>query len=233
MPFRQHVNDEVLASATMTHGKVRGLVLELTPDQVVNRLLYLAGKASSAVLDPWVRNPEPNCPTIFYRLKGYNGGKDPTASDPATRWREVGKQFINVTSDCVGGVAWASGFDRYQPTRFAHIYEGWINTDSMRQDAKRVIVPGSPRRCFERIDVPEPGCMIVFGSGAGGHEVGHVGGVVAFNGVEWDPNERDCWKLISVVDVAGRKGRANLQTTGVGWYRTDAWFLRSVMPASA
>lgn len=243
MTFRQ-VNDEVLAAAIMNPNH-RGLVLELTSDEVVNRLRYLAGKVGSKALDPWVHDPTPECATGYYRLNGehddlppYNGGKNPTARDPFDRWSKPKSTFVNVTSDCIGGMAWANGFDRYQPERFKHIYGGWINTDSMRQDARRVVVAGSPRRCFERISRPEPGAMIVFASKTGGHDVGHIGGIVAYNGLEWDPRERDCWRLIDVVDVAGRKGRANLQTNGLGWYfkglsvDAGAWFIRSIMPAS-
>src|SRR5688572_19136032 len=150
MPTFRQMNDEVLAAVQMKRG-LRGLVLELTSDEIVNRLLYLAGKVDSSKLDKCVLNPAPTCVTGYYRLNGdhdgyapYNGGKDPTACDPFDRWRKTGKTFVNITSDCIGGQAWAHGFDRYQSSRFAHIYDGWINTDSMRMDVSRVLGPKSP-----------------------------------------------------------------------------------------
>lgn len=185
----------------------RGIVLGLTPEQVVARARYLASE---------------ECATIYYRLKGYNGGKDPTAADPADRWTAKGKKTVNVTCDCAGAAAWCSGYDRYQPDRFAHIYGGWINTDSMIIDAS------TDARCFVALDRPTPGAMIVCRSGSRGHRIGHVGVIVEVP-AEWDPNERECWEAIVVVDVAGRKGRANMQTTGRGWFRTGAMFLRTIM----
>lgn len=71
--------------------------------------------------------------------------------------------------------------------------------------------------------------MVVFASGAGGHRVGHVGTVVAYHGLEWDPTASECWDLIDVVDVAARGGRANKLTTGRCWRGTEAWFLMSTM----
>lgn len=208
----------------------RGVALYLTPEQVVARALYLAGERSLGDLDAHIRThglPVPpwsteKCPTIYYRLSGYNGGKDPTAPDCADHWTQAGGSPA-VTSDCVGGAAWCSGFDRYQPTRFKHIYDGWINTDSMIMDAR------GPGKCFESIGRPERGTMIVCRSGTRGHAIGHVGIVVGYQRAEWDPSDRACWEAIEVVDVAGRTGRANLRTTGRGWFDTDAMFLRSTM----
>ncbi len=198
----------------------RGLVLPLTPVQVVTRALYLAGEMTSDALDAHVRNPARECPVITYQLKTYNGGKDPTAPDPADRWLDgPGRR---VTSDCMGGAAWCSGFDRYQSKRFAHIYEGWINTDSMILDAKWTA------KCFRALARPEPGSLIVCKSGSPGHRIGHVG-VVVFVPAEWDPQYLGCWKAIGVVDIAGRSGRANKRTTGAGWFGTGAMFLRSLM----
>jgi len=218
----------------------RGRVVPLTTDQIITRALYLAGKATLGQLDEHVRK-EPMelrsmgytfapgspgwalCPDLFYLLKDHNGGKDPTAPDPADRWSSPGSAFVNRTADCVGGASWCSGFDRYQPERFAHLYDGWINTNSSRIDA------GGPKRCFERVHRPEPGTMIVCASGSPGHAVGHVGIVVAYHGAEWDPTVLELWDLIDVVDVAARGGRANKQTTGRGWSKADGWFLRSTM----
>ena len=204
---------------------VRGVVVSLTPAQRVQRALYLVGRAAIDTLDPDVRKAgaPPMCPDGFYLLKDHNGGKDPTAPDPFDRWRKPGKTFENRTADCIGGAAWIGGFDRYQPTRFAHIYSGWINTDSMSQDAK------GPAKCFEAIDSPEPGSFVVCVSGSRGHAVGHIGTVVEVP-AEWDPTVRECWNALGVVDVAARTPqKANQMTTGRGWFNTGALFVRSIM----
>ncbi len=205
--------------------RARGIVVgPLTAAQRVQRLLYLAGKAQIDTLDGYVRKDEapPYCEALYYLLKLHNGGQDPTARDPATRWRKPGSSTVNRTCDCIGAQAWAGGWDRWQPVRFEHIYEGWINTDSMRMDA------GGPAKCFIRLDRPELGCMVVFASGAGGHKVGHIGGLIGVP-AEWDPNVLECWQALRVVDVAARSGRANLITSGSPWFGKDSWFVRSIM----
>jgi hypothetical protein len=193
----------------------RGTVVQLAPSDIVARALYLAGEVTSAELDPHVRNPAKVCATGYYRLKDHNGGKDPTAPDPFTRWQG------NVTSDCMGGAAWCGGFDRYQPARFP-LYDGWINTDSMVMDT------AGPKACFRALPRPEPGCFIVCRSGTPGHRVGHIGVVVDVP-AEWDRTKRECWEAIGVVDIAARKGRANRRTTGRGWFGAGAVFAVSTM----
>lgn len=209
----------------------RGTVVPLTPAEIVTRARFLAGEVGGEALDEYVLFPLPECPVIYYRLNGkhdgypaYNGGKDPMASSPADLWSKKGSTFVNVTSDCMGGAAWCSGFDRYQPQRMpASIrYKGWYNTDSMLMDAR------GPAACFIDVGRPQLGSMITCASKTPGHRVGHVGIVVDVP-AEWDPSKRGCWEAIGVVDVAGRKGRANMRTTGRGWYGTGARFLRSVM----
>jgi hypothetical protein len=203
----------------------RGIVVPLTAQQRVQRMLYLAKLADIDSLDPAVRRDgaPKRCPEIYYLLKDHNGGKDPTAPDPADRWRKDGAPFENRTADCIGGASWCGGFDRYQPIRFAHLYGGWINTDSMRMDA------GGPAKCFTRLSAPEPGCFVVFASGAGGHAVGHIGSVIAVP-AGWDEKDPMSWQHLEVVDVAARTPRpANQLTTGLGWYGKDPWFIRSIM----
>jgi len=200
----------------------RGTVVPLTPAEVVTRALYLAGEITSATLDRYMRSPPPMCPTIYYRLADHNGGSDPTAPDPASRWQTEAGTWA-VTCDCAGGAAWCAGFDRYQPDRFGHLYSGWINTNSMILDCE------DQRRCFEPVGRPLPGTMIVCKSGSPGHAVGHVGTVVSYGLAEWDPTVKECWDAIGVVDVAGRQGRANKRTTGRGWRGTGALFVRSIM----
>jgi hypothetical protein len=207
----------------------RGRVLPLLPFQRVNRWLYLAGELPISALDPYVRSLRaPNlCPTIYYRLPNHNGGKDPTAPDPATRWKSsVTATFVNVTSDCMGGAAWGAGFDRYQPVRFAHLFAGWINTDSMIADAL------GPMKCFRQLEHPEPGCFVVAASGSGDRResIGHIGGVVSIP--PWFKRaSADAWRALGVVDIAfrGRTARANKRTTGAGWAARDAHFIVSRM----
>jgi len=198
---------------------VRGQVIALTAAERVARARYLAS---------------PTAPAIYYRLDYPNGGANPEAADPAARWAHPGSSFTNVTADCIAGAAWCAGFDRYQPVRFAHIYEGSINCDSIRLDV------AGPGRCFERLAAPAPGCMVVYGSldYDGDHRwdrIGHIGTVVEVP-AEWDARERACWQALGVVDIAGRKGRANARTTGGAWFGADrqgkakdAWFVRSTM----
>ncbi len=185
----------------------RGTVLGLSLAQVAERARYLAG---------------PKCVTGYYLLKDHNGGKDPTAADPFDRWRKPGSKQVNITSDCIGGAAWCGGFDRYQPERFAHLYKGWCNTDSILLDAR------GPAKCFEEIDRPTPGCFVVCRSGSPGHKVGHIGTVVSVP-AEWDATKRECWEAIGVVDVAstGAGKRANTLRTARGWFGTGARFVVS------
>lgn len=200
----------------------RGLVVPLSPAEVVQRALFLAGEVTSAKLDRYLRASVPRCPTIYYRMEaGRNGGFDPTAPDPASRWQTDGGTWA-VTCDCVGGAAWCAGFDRYQPVRFDHLYGGWCNTNSIIIDAS------GPARCFVALARPEIGSMVVCKSGSPGHAVGHVGTIVSVP-AEWDATKRECWEAIGVVDVAGRKGRANMRTTARGWFGTGALFVRSRM----
>jgi hypothetical protein len=202
----------------------RGVVIPLTAQQRCNRARYLGGLLDSKALDAYVRNPKPTCPDIFYRLKDFNGGKDPTGPDPATRWTKTGSAFTNVTSDCIGGAAWCGGFDRYQPGRFP-LYEGWINTDSMVADAI------GAQACFRVLDKPEPGCFVVAASGSGPRDgsIGHIGTVVEIPSGIWSDSEAQ-WRAVVVVDIAARGVgvRANKATTAYGWYTRQA---RWVVPA--
>lgn len=202
----------------------RGVVLPLTAKQRIQRALYLAKLADITTLDPWVRTKDAplRCPDGYYLLHDHNGGKDPTAPDPFDRWHKEGSEFTNRTADCIGGAAWIGGWDRYQPIRFP-LYSGWINTDSMRMDARGAMT------CFVRMAAPEPGCYVVAASGSHGHKIGHIGTVVG--GYEaFDAREQACWEALEVVDVASRSPRpANQLTTGRGWYGCDAWFVVPVM----
>lgn len=228
---RPYVRDDTTARVRAIGHEVevvsgRGLVLPLTVAQRVVRALYLAGEVPTAALDPYVRtlHAPPWCPDLYYRLSEFNGGKDPTAPDPATRWIAEGGVQVNRTSDCVGGAAWCGGFDRYQPARFAHLYEGWINTDSMLQDAT------TARRCFVELETARVGCFVVAASHTGGHEIGHIGVVVNVPSRQiLVERSAAWWSTLGVVDIAARSGRANKRTTGAGWSTRDARFVESIM----
>jgi hypothetical protein len=202
----------------------RGLVVPLTLGQIATRARYLAGEVQGHELDEFVRSPAVECPALFYRLAYPNGGTDPTAPDPAARWSNPGSTFVNITADCIGGASWCGGWDRKQPMRFAHLYSGSINTDSMLLDAR------GERRCFEPVDRPAPGLFVVCASGSPGHKVGHIGTIVSVP-AEWDAKLRECWEAIGVVDVASRGAgvRANKRTTARGWFGTGALFVHSIM----
>lgn len=207
---------------------MRGKLVPLTARQRVIRMRYLARLEPVSALDagivrPSKHDPQALCPIVHYRLKDHNGGKDPTALNHGTVWHETdakGVKHPRLTSDCVGGMAWACGFDRYQPELFKHLYGGWINTDSMLLDAR------DQGLCFELLDRPEPGCLIVFGSGTGGHRVGHVGGVIEVP-AEWDARSIECWKGLRIVDQASRTpGNA---VSRLDWRRLSPSFLRPVI----
>lgn len=195
---------------------MRGKVIALTTEQVIARAQSMVGA------------------TIYYRLEYPNGGTDPSAADPAARWSKPGSKFQNITCDCVGFAAWASGFDRLQETRMPHVYEGRINCDSMRIEAE---VHG---KCFTRLPRPELGCMVAYGSldhDGDGHRdyAGHVGIVVGVP-AEWDATKRSCWAALKVIDCANRSPKTAIQaTTGSTWYGTrlgvpkNSWFIRSLM----
>lgn len=214
----------------------RGVVLPLTDKQILQRALYFAGKASIDTLDEYVRKggAPRMCPDIYYLLKGHNGGKDPTAPDPADRWTKPGSTFINRTCDCSGADHWMEGSDRYQPVRMRKSvgYDGWFNTDSKYIDATSALQPGE-KRCYEVDPLPNVARIIVCKSGSPGHDVGHEGRIVGYRGdiTKFDPKNRAHWDLIDVVDCSstGAGKRANLLRTGRGWFGTNALFLRSVM----
>lgn len=114
---------------------------------------------------------------VKYSLEYPNGGTSPSApgpEDPQTRG-----------CDCVGFDAWCGGFDRYQPEKFP-LYDGYINTDSMIQEA---LTTG---KWFKLLPAPESGCFIVTESFTkkgldrdGRRVIGHTG--VVTDASEWKP----------------------------------------------
>ncbi|MND66456.1 hypothetical protein D3C80_578510 [compost metagenome] len=68
--------------------------------------------------------------------------------------------------DCSGFVCWVLGLSRKSDIPFYKQHGGWIYTDSMVADVN------SQSGIFEKITIPEEGCIVVYGAGSG---IGHVG----------------------------------------------------------
>jgi len=156
------------------------------------------------------------------------GGRAPVNPDPFTP-NAKGQRG----SDCIGFVLWCLGIDRYQPKLFTH-YDGWMNTDSIIQDAKTGIGGG----LWKILNKPEVGSLVIFPSlWKNGKMVrmGHVGLVVEVPGewpenlTKWDPKaRRELLKLVKVIDCNAswkRKlsGKAIGQLTAADlWDKPDA-----------
>jgi hypothetical protein len=107
-----------------------------------------------------------------------------TASDLITRARSAVKKGIRYKlgeggtnpaaelpdsgnlCDCSGFVCWVLELSRKTKLPFYQKYGGWIYTDSMVADVN------SKAGIFEKLTVPEAGCIVVYGAGA---QIGHVG----------------------------------------------------------
>ncbi|MDB5120305.1 MAG: LysM protein [Sphingobacteriales bacterium] len=72
----------------------------------------------------------------------------------------------NKLCDCSGFVCWVLGLSRKTDIPFYKQHGGWIYTDSMVDDVN------SSAGIFERLNFPEPGCIVVYGAGK---KIGHVG----------------------------------------------------------
>jgi hypothetical protein len=68
--------------------------------------------------------------------------------------------------DCSGFICWVIGLSRKTDIPFYKRFGGWIFTDSMEADVN------SDSGIFERLQRPEPGCIVVYGAG---NKIGHVG----------------------------------------------------------
>lgn len=92
-----------------------------------------------------------------YRLEDNNGGKNPYAEDPG----DWSYGYRVKTSDCIGFITWAAGFDRFQKYHFPE-YGGWINTDSILEHA----AAGHEKPWFKVIDAKDAkaGDFLVVGS---------------------------------------------------------------------
>jgi LysM repeat protein len=72
----------------------------------------------------------------------------------------------NNECDCSGFVCWVLGLSRKTTIPFYQKFGGWIYTDSMEVDVN------SSAGIFEKINIPEVGCIVVYGAGP---KIGHVG----------------------------------------------------------
>lgn len=147
---------------------------------------------------------------VRYKLGA--GGRDPTAATPAN---------AAGLCDCSGFAAWANHHDRKRSDGT------WSYTDSIEADARK------PGGYYERILVPVPGCVIVYGAGP---KVGHVGivSVVAPLAEITTMTRRQVLRAILVIHCAGRdRGRTSdgrrsaiIETDGVafGGDRDDCCF---------
>lgn len=131
---------------------MRGKVLYLGRDEIVHR-------AKSQVGRP-----------VLYHLEYPNGGTDPSADGPEAFCTPAidlggGKRGDRV-ADCIGFATWAGGFDRFCPNPWYQdhdkfpLYDGYINTDSMIEEATREHAPGT-QPWFRTLPAPVAGCFIV------------------------------------------------------------------------
>lgn len=153
-------------------------------------------------------------------VPGQNGGNNPHAPGPWSISSDGRKR-----SDCIGTAVWARGFDRFQPIRFAHIYGGYINTDSILLDAlgdRAVTGRGSarvPQKMFRVATVPRRGKFVVYSGryDANGHKVpnswGHIMTIVDVDPriVEAPPNLIDIARGLVVVHCHGGATGRNVQ----------------------
>lgn len=101
-----------------------------------------------------------NC-SILYKLG--SGGMFPKDKKPSR----------DNFCDCSGFICWVLHLSRKTDIPFYKYFGGWIYTDSMEADVHR------DSGIFEKLKFPEPGCIVVYGSGA---KIGHVGLVSEVSG---------------------------------------------------
>lgn len=159
------------------------------------------------------------------------GGRDPMTPTPFT-WRD-GRRG----ADCIGFALWCRGIDRYQPGKFSY-YDGWMNTDSILEDARHKVGGGH----WRLLDRPTPGCLVIYPSLYRKGKItrmGHVGVVTAVP-AEWRPRSLCTakeWlaqmKLVEVIDCAGAiwrklRGRAIARRDASIWAK-DGHFVDVVL----
>lgn len=149
---------------------------------------------------------------IRYKLGA--GGRNPSAPTPETIRDGV------LGSDCVGFALWCHGIDRFN--KLFPVYGGWMNTDSLRQEA---LEDKGEIDWVTQISRPEPGCLVVYGAAGKKpfRRIGHVGLVVNVP-AEWDASVKDCWRALGVIDCRSSSPAIELRN-GLTWWGRDR-FLR-------
>jgi len=183
---------------------MRGLDLGLTHVETLERV-----KLGTAIGGPVIQ---------YSHLPGQSGGFDPRNPDCGSHWELKGRTV--VTSDCVGWYCWVRGVDRFQPVRFAHLYGGWQNTDSIIQDAT------GPQRCWRRLERPVKGCAVVYPSTFLGKvrlRMGHIACVTDVP-AEFAPETTEWWKAVRVVDCHGPR----LKGPAIGHRDASIWQKRGI-----
>ena len=163
---------------------------------------------------------------IVYKLGA--GGRNPDNLSPATFKDGV------LACDCSGFVAWCWGFDRYQdnhvgknqwdgksnarPGLFGYFpyYGGWINTDSMLEDAF-----DSNIDWFSHLNYPIPGCIVAYGSTGedNNKRIGHEGLVIS-TPEYFDKNNKEHWKKLVIIDCRSAKPAIAIRD-GLTWFGND------------
>ncbi len=168
-------------------------------------------------------------------MKWPNGGSDPLAPRPCVKVLPTDEYYV---CDCVGAVAWFSGFPRRPLSSIVglpifpdtpSIRGGWINTDSMYEEAER------DHTWFQVLPQPELGCIVVYHSRSDrfpkNPKVGHTG-IVSFVPEDLDP--KTLFSNIKVIHCSSSnnrifgKGAAVMETSGNAFKNKDALFLRFI-----
>lgn len=213
------------------------IIIPLTMEQIVERArAVLKAKETS------------------YRLKYPNGGVDPRTPRPGMDFFDPATKSKLIVCDCAGFVAWCCGYSRKQTGTSnlvafpdtPSVRGGWINTDSMIEESEgfkyandRSTYPGG--RWFKKLDVPKPGCIVVYHSRSDRYPrnpvIGHVGIVVAVPAEAYDVKDREKYfgqdtrnskspfRVIHCSGVDKTGGTAVRETSGLPWKGKRSSFL--------
>lgn len=204
--------------------------------QTLNRLAFQGSAATPAL--PVLRSVNQSVSLALYwstQKAKYilgEGGRNPANLMPMTP-----DNAGALGSDCVGFVLWCLGIDRYQPKLFTY-YDGWMNTDSIIDDAKTRVGGG----LWKILPKPEAGCLVIFPSLRDGNgkmtRMGHVAIVTEIPAIwpddvpKWPSKTRtELLKLVKVVDCNASlsrrfSGRAiGPNTAAALWDKPDAVFV--------
>jgi LysM repeat protein len=207
---------DTLSKIAARHKVPLDMLLAVNPKIKNANLIYVG----QVILIPTLEeNPEPPKPIIVHdgsfwvaRAKsainqaiGYklgHGGMHPDHNLPTK----------TGLCDCSGFTAWVFGVKRETDIPFYHRFNGWINTDSMVADIQSSV------GIFESIDIPEPGCIVVYGRQRRG-TYGHVGIV----------SEVKNGAMVKVIHCSSGNDRnfggRSIQETGPGVFLNKPYFL--------